>query len=502
MAKRTDFSAFEPTDKQAWLDAVKASAGEEDIKKLVHESADGYRLSAYYDFSDLERIEFKDSLPGYFPFVNGFATGKTPKIRAFVPVEKFMLAGQLSVEAAENGAEEVFWTGDHFGNENESEHLFNSVNWEKTAVHAHFGESGTAFAYILADELEKRGMSTKTLQGGICRDFLGHLTFSGGYDYSASESLNVLVALLHLGKETLPNFSFLHVRGHLLHNAGATPGMELGFVFAQLTEYYDLLTDKGFSPDFLTQKLEVSLAVSADDYFASIAKLRAFRVLWSTWAEQFNISEALTPSVHVVSSRRNKTAFDEYNNLLRLSAEGMAAYLGGCDSLMLIPHDETFRKGNSFSSRVAINLQHLLRFESKMAEVTDPAAGSYYLESLTDKLIDTAWIHFQECEKLGGYTAALHKKHVQGLVERSASAEQILFNDSKKILVGANKFPAKEEQLSSKAEKGPISAEMADRQIVMPLKEKRLAEGLEAAKLRAEKESVLRESTENETEEE
>jgi methylmalonyl-CoA mutase len=413
-----------------------------------------------------------------------------------------MLAGQLSTEASENGADELFWNGDHFGNENESEHLFRSVNWEKTAVHAHFGESGTAFAYILADELEKRGISTQTIQGGICRDFLGHLTFSGGYDYSAAESLNVLEALLNLGKETLPGFSFLHVRGHMLHNAGATPGMELGFLFAQLTEYFDLLTDKGFSPDFLTRKLEVSLAVSADDYFASIAKLRAFRVLWATWAEQFNISESLKPAVHVVSSRRNKTAFDEYNNLLRLSAEGMAAYIGGCDSLMLIPHDDTFRKGNSFASRTAINLHHLIRLESKIGEVTDPAAGSYYLESLTEKMLDTAWIHFQECEKLGGYTAALHKKHVQGVVERAASAEQIQFNESKKIVVGANKFPAKEEQLSAKAEKGPITAEMADRQLVMPLKEKRLAEGLEAAKLRAEKEHVLRESSENETEEE
>lgn len=501
MGKPTDFSEFEQADKNAWLEAVKSAAGEDDLKKLFHESQDGFKLSAYYDFSDLERIEFKDALPGYFPFVNGFDNVSAPKIRAFIPVEKFMLAGQLSKEAEESGAEEIFWIGDHFGNENESAQLFNSVNWEKTAVHADFGESGTAFAFILADELYRRNISADQTKGGICYDFLGNLTFKGGYDYSAAESLKILQALLELGKDSLPGYHFLHVRGHKLHNSGAAPSMELGFVFSQLTEYFDLLTDKGYSPDYLTQKTEISLAVSGDDYFSSIAKLRAFRILWSTWAESFGISENRKPKLHVFSSRRNKTSFDEYNNLLRLTSEGMSAYVGGCDSLTLIPHDETFRPGNAFSSRLAINFQHLLRYESKMAEIADPSAGSYYIETLTDRITDAAWSHFQECEKLGGYTAALTKKHVQGIIEQAASAEQIKFNESQKILIGANKFPQKEENLAPKTEKSPISIEPSDKQIVMPLREKRLAEQLEAAKLKAEKNSVVREISGDDSEE-
>lgn len=493
MSKHTAmFPEFEPSDKNDWLEKVRKAASEEELKALFSESADGFTLSAYYDQTDLERVNFKDSLPGHYPFVNGFADAPYPKLRAAIRIEKFMKAAQMMQEAVRSGAEELFVTGDHFGNDNELKLLLDAVNPTETALHVDFGESNTAFTFIFVDELLQRGYDPAAAKGSISHDYLGDLAFKGNFDHSANESLSILKSLLEFGEASLPGMRMLQVNGARYHEAGATPGMELGFLFSQLTEYFHLLTDKGFTPQQLVKHLQLHVAVTADDYFMSIAKLRALRILWANWAEAYGI-EGEFPQVHAVSAQRNKTSFDEYNNLLRLTAEGMAAFIGGCDAVTLWPHDDTFRLPNSFSLRIAGNIHHLLRYESKLPQTADAAAGSYYLETLTDKLVDAAWTWFTECEKKGGFMEALNAKYIQGVMEQQANREQDRFTEGKKVLIGANKYPDKTEQLSPKTEKSPTRPDMKDELSVMPLRTKRLAEKLENAKLKLETGSLQQE---------
>lgn len=495
------FSEFEASEKNDWLEKVRKAASEEELKSLFTETGDGFTLSAYYDYSDLERIDFKDSLPGNYPFVNGFTLGQSPKLRVPIRIQKFMKASQLMQEAVQSGADELFISGDHFGNENELDILLKAIDPSKTALHVDFGESNTAFAFIWADEMAKRGIPASEIKGSISYDFLGDLAFKGNYDYSLSESVNILKSMIEFGQTALPHVKMLQVNAAKFHNAGASAGMELGFLFAQLTEYVDLLTEKGFSAEQLAKQVQVHLAVSADDYFMSIAKLRAFRVLWANWAEAYGI-ENVFPQVHAVSSQRNKTSFDEYNNLLRLTAEGMAAFIGQCDAVSLWAHDDSFRLANSFSTRIASNIYHLLKYESKLNQTQDAAAGSYYIENLTDKLVDTAWTWFTECEKKGGFSEALKSKYIQGIIEQRATKEQKTFTDGKKVLVGANKYPDKNEQLAPKTEKAPSRAELKDELNVMPLREQRLAENLENAKLKMESSSLEKEMEDAGNEEE
>lgn len=500
MNERTSlFPEFSPSDKNDWLEKVRKAASEEELKLLFSESGDGYKLGAYYDYSDLEHIAFKDSLPGHYPFVNGFADTTYPKLRAAVRIGKFMKAAQLIQEATEAGAEELFITGDHFGNDNELKVLLDAIDFKKTAVHFDFGESNTAFAFILADETAQRGYHPEEIKGSISFDYLGDLAFKGNYDHSATESLSILKSLIEFGEATLPNMRFIEVNGAKYHEAGATPGMELGFMLAQLTEYVDLLTEKNLDVQTLAKHIQLHIAVSADDYFTSIAKLRALRILWANWAEAFGI-ENTRPQIHAVSSTRNKTSFDEHNNLLRLTTEGMAAFIGGCDALTLWPHDDAFRMANSFSLRMAGNVHHLLRYESKLNQNIDAAAGSYYIENLTDKLVDAAWTWFTECEKKGGFTASLKEKYIQGVIERQSNKEQDSFTAGKKVLVGANKYPNKDENLSPKTEKTSGRPDMKDELAVMPLRSKRLAENLEIAKIKMETSGLAQEMEEADNE--
>lgn len=495
------FSEFEPSDKNDWLEKVRKAASEEELKALFRESADGFTLSAYYDQTDLERIDFKDSLPGHYPFVNGFADVKYPKLRAAIRVEKFMKAAQMMQEVVRSGAEELFVTGEHFGNDNELQQLLDAVNPTETALHVDFGESNTAFTFILFDELLQRGYDPMAVKGSIGHDYLGDLAFKGNFDHSAGESLTILKSLLEFGETSLPGMRMLQVNGARYHEAGATPGMELGFLFSQLTEYFNLLTDKGFTPQQLVKQVQLHVAVTAEDYFMSIAKLRALRVLWANWAEAFGV-EGGFPEVHAVSALRNKTSFDEYNNLLRLTAEGMAAFVGGCDAITLWPHDESFRLPNSFSLRIAGNIHHLLRYECKLQQTADAAAGSYYIESLTDKLVDAAWTWFTECEKKGGFMESLKAKYIQGVIEQQANRDQDRFTEGKKILIGANKYPNRDERLSPKTEKSPVRPDFKDELSVMPLRTKRLAEKLENAKLKQETDGLRNEMETAENEEE
>lgn len=495
------FPEFEPSEKNDWLEKVRKATTEEELKSLFSESTDGFTLGAYYDHTDLDRLDFKDSLPGHYPFVNGFTDTKYPKFRAAIRTEKFMKAAQMMREAVDSGAEELFVTGDHFGNDNELKLLLDAVNPTEVALHLDFGESNTAFTFIFFDELLQRGYDPAAVKGSIGHDYLGDLAFKGNYDHSAGESLNILKSLLEFGESSLPGMRMLQVNGARYHEAGATPGMELGFLFSQLTEYFDRLTEKGFTPEQLVKQTQLHVALTADDYFMSIAKLRALRVLWANWAEAYGIGDVF-PQVHAVSSLRNKTSFDEYNNLLRLTTEGMAGFIGGCDALTLRAHDDSFRLPNSFSLRMAGNIHHLLRFESKLDQAVDAAAGSYYIESLTDKLVDAAWTWFTECEKKGGFTEALHAKYIQGVIEQQANREQAGFNEGKKVLIGANKYPDKGERLSPKTEKSPQRPDMKDELSVMPLRDKRLAEKLENAKLKMETDSLRNEMEAAENEEE
>lgn len=488
------FSEFEPSSKNDWLEKVRKATSDEELKSLFKDSPDGFKLGPYYDFEDLSQIDFKDSLPGSYPFVNGFSRSGFPALRAAIRMDKFMKTGQLIQEAVKFGADEIFLSGDYFGSDNELNQLLNSLDIRKTSLHADFGESNAAFAFILADEISRRGLDPKEIKGSIYVDFLGDLASRGNYDYSADESLKLLVSMLQMGREQLPSVKLLNISGSRFHEAGATAGMELGFLFAQLTEYFNLLTDKGFTPEELAKTVQIQVSVSAEDYFGSIAKLRALRILWANWAEAFEIPEDIKPQICAVSSLRNKTAFDEYSNLLRLTAEGMAAFAGGCDSLCLWPHDDSFRMPGENSLQLAGNIHHLLRYESKMQEVTDVAAGSYYIETLTDKLTDAAWVWFTECEKKGGFTASLQAKYIQGVIEIQANKEQAQFNEGKKVLIGANKYPQKQEKMMEIIQKNPSRTELKDELSILPIRARRLAENLENAKLKAETDLIRKEA--------
>jgi methylmalonyl-CoA mutase len=210
------------------------------------------------------------------------------------------------------------------------------------------------------------------------------------------------------------------IRSDLLHESGAHAVQELGYALAQGVE-----------------RLEASAAAvefvfaAGSNYFFEIAKLRAARMLWAQAAAAFG--SPVEARIHVRTSRLNKSVYDRYTNLLRVTTEAMSAAIGGCDTLAVEPF--------GFSPHLATSVHRVLREEAHLDAVADPAGGSYYIEALTDALAAAAWKLFQAVESEGGYSKALASGFIEKELAESRAARRKAVSSRRRILVGVNNYP-------------------------------------------------------------
>jgi methylmalonyl-CoA mutase len=223
------------------------------------------------------------------------------------------------------------------------------------------------------------------------------------------------------------------VRADLLHEAGAHCVQELGYAMAAGADRLSALSAK--KPlDAAAGELEFVFAVGTS-YFLEIAKLRAARLLWIQIVAAFGSANpaACNMRVHVRTSRRNKSIYDCYTNLLRAATEALSAVIGGCDKLTIEPF--------GFAPHLALNIQRILREEAHLDAVADPAGGSYYIESLTDSMAREAWTLFQQVEAEGGYPKVLKSGSVARALAATRAAREKLFSNRRRTLVGVNNYP-------------------------------------------------------------
>ncbi len=234
-----------------------------------------------------------------------------------------------------------------------------------------------------------------------------------------------------------PRFRTVCVSGHDFHNAGATATQELAFTMSRLVDTYDQLTEQGLTVEQLAPKTIFSLSVGTS-YFIEIAKLRALRVLVAKLLRAYSPTVPCVPlAVHCTTSTFYESTATPYTNMLRATTEAMSAVVGGCDVLTVRPYDALFAEPSEFSHRIARNVSLLLKYESYFDKVADPSAGSFYIETLTHQLVQSAWALFLDVEKQGGLTKATD--FVQAELDRSYAAKVEAVRNGK-VLVGVNKF--------------------------------------------------------------
>ncbi|MBN3035242.1 MAG: methylmalonyl-CoA mutase small subunit, partial [Bacteroidales bacterium] len=213
--------------------------------------------------------------------------------------------------------------------------------------------------------------------------------------------------------------------------------------------YLTHLTERNLSVDEVAPRIRLEMA-TGPDYFMEIARLRAARLLWARIVKAYGTSseEVTKADIHCTTSSWSMTLYDRHVNMLRSTTEAMSAILGGCSSLTVLPFDHLHTSGDEFGERIARNQQLLLKEESYLDRVADPAAGSYFIENLTDSLITHAWKLFLEVQEKGGFLEAFHTGFIQEWIRESAAGKLRNLAVRKETLLGTNHFPNSSETLA------------------------------------------------------
>ncbi len=293
-------------------------------------------------------------------------------------------------------------------------------------------------------------------------DPLHLFAFYGEWHDDLEKDLSVLNKLKHIP-----------VNVGLYEDAGASTVNELAIGLSHANEYLNYLSEQN---DLKDKVLHCSFSV-APDFFTEIAKFRTFRKLIALLQEQYKTNFPV--HIHAQTTMADKSSLDIYNNMLRTTTEAMSAVIGGVNSLSVLPFNEGFEKTNDFSSRIAINQQHILKDESYLNKVADISAGSYYIESITDSIAEKAWEQFKVIESKGGYIACLKNNFIQNLISEGANSLQQEFKEGKLILVGVNKFRNKDEKSKPGTESSKNAPAKKD---INPIRPIRLAQSVENGK--------------------
>ncbi len=302
---------------------------------------------------------------------------------------------------------------------------------------AEFAEAGAALLELAAET----GVPASALRGNLGADPLGVRARTG-----AAPDVGAAVELARRCGGHYPQLRVFAVDGLPYHEAGGSEAQELGCALAAATAYLRQLTAAGFDIDAACGLLEFRYAASADQ-FATIAKLRAARRLWDRVTA---VCGALEPAraqlQHAVTSPAMLTRRDPWVNMLRTTVAAFAAGVGGAQAVTVLPFDAAIGLPDAFARRIARNTQSLLLEESHLAQVIDPAGGSWYVETLTDELAQAAWRWFQEIEAAGGMSAALDSGLIADRLARTWQARQNAVAHRSEALTGVSEFPDLDEQ--------------------------------------------------------
>ena len=251
---------------------------------------------------------------------------------------------------------------------------------------------------------------------------------------------------------------------------------QLAYTLAHLNEYFNRIEN-------LNQPITIEVSVGTN-YFFEIAKLRALRILFNTLAKEYNHPH----ECHIIATptKRNKTIYDYNVNMWRTTTECMSAILGGANAIANIPYDILYHKDNEFGDRIARNQLLILKKESYLDKVNNPADGAYYIESLTEQLAEKALELFKDIEANGGFITQLIEGTIQRKINESAQKEQDLFDSGKEVLLGTNKYPNKNDKMKQDLELYPFVKNNPRKTLITPIIEKRLAEKMEQERLKSE----------------
>ena len=324
--------------------------------------------------------------------------------------------------------------------------LFDQIPLDKMSVSMTMnGAVLPILAFYIVAGLEQ-GATLDQLQGTIQNDILKEFMVRNTYIYPPKFSMKIIADIFEYTSKNMPKFNSISISGYHMQEAGATADIELAYTLADGLEYLRTGVNAGMDIDAFAPRLSFFWAIGMN-HFMEIAKMRAGRLLWAKIVKQFNPKnpKSLALRTHSQTSGWSLTEQDPFNNVGRTCIEAMGAALGHTQSLHTNALDEAIALPTDFSARIARNTQIYIQDETTICKSIDPWGGSYYVESLTQELVEKAWAHIQEIEKLGGMAAAIESGIPKLRIEEAAARTQARIDSGAQTIVGTNKYRLEKE---------------------------------------------------------
>lgn len=435
-------SEFPAISTQEWKDKIVTDLKGADFeRKLVWRTNEGFNVNPFYRREDLEGLSTPKVMPAEYPYVRSTRMDNEWLIRQDINVNDPKEANEKALDILNKGITSLgFKLRRDQVNKETLAVLLKGIMPE--AIELNFSCCISVAAQLageLAAYLTEVGADVAQCKGSINFDPFKKQLVKG----ISNPQWEAMCAQLLDAVRPLPQYRVLTVNALNINNAGAYIYQELGYALSWGAELIDKLTEAGYSIEELTSRIKFVFGVGSN-YFMELAKFRAARWLWAeiigAYGDQYK-GDAAKIHMHAVTSTWNKTIYDAHVNLLRTQTEAMSATLGGVDSLTVQPFDVTYQESDNFSERIARNQQLLLKEESHFDKVIDPAAGSYYIEHLTNALAEQAWKLFLAVEEEGGFAAAVEAGSVQKAVNASNAKRHAAVAARKEIFLGTNQFP-------------------------------------------------------------
>ncbi|WKA56414.1 methylmalonyl-CoA mutase [Planococcus shixiaomingii] len=295
-----------------------------------------------------------------------------------------------------------------------------------------------AFFIVAAEE---QGVSPEQLAGTIQNDILKEYMVRNTYIYPPAMSMKIIADIFKYTSEKMPKFNSISISGYHIQEAGATADIELAYTLADGLEYVRTGLAAGIGIDSFAPRLSFFWGIGMN-YFMEIAKMRAAREIWAKMMKSFDPKndKSLALRTHSQTSGWSLTEQDPFNNVTRTLIEANAAAMGHTQSLHTNALDEAIALPTDFSARIARNTQLFLQEETAMTKVIDPWGGSYYVEALTNELMEKAWDLIEEVENLGGMAKAIETGLPKMRIEEAAAKKQAQIDSNEEVIIGVNRY--------------------------------------------------------------
>lgn len=430
------------------------------------------RLYTPLDLADQDYI--KDlGLPGEFPFTRGVQStmyrGRLWTMRQYAGFGtaeesnaryKYLLGqGQTGLSVAFDLPTQIGYDSDHplaagevgkvgvaIDSLEDMETLFDSIPLDKVSTSMTINAPAAVLLAMYIVVAEKQGVAAKTLEGTIQNDILKEYVARGTYIFPPKPSMRLITDIFAYCAAEVPNWNTISISGYHIREAGATAVQEVAFTLADGIAYVEAAIAAGLGVDDFAPRLSFFFNAH-NDLFEEVAKFRAARRVWAhIMRDRFHAKNPKSQMLrfHTQTGGSTLTAQQPKNNVVRVTIQALAAVLGGTQSLHTNSMDEALALPSEESVRLALRTQQILAYESGVAETVDPLAGSYYVESLTSSIEKEVLAYLEKIDAMGGAVKAIEQGYIQQEIQDSAYAWQMDMEKGDRVVVGLNKFQAKE----------------------------------------------------------